>query len=70
MTNDFINVALNMVMSNPRIANNPQAQEYIRVIQSGDAQRGAQIADNLCKTYGTNRQDAIVNAKAFFHLGG
>lgn len=44
--------ALNMIQRNPQIANNPRAQDMIKVIQSGDSARGQQLAENLCQTYG------------------
>lgn len=59
-------MAMNLLMRNPQIANNPQAQEYLQVIQNGDAERGQQIADNLCQTYGVSRDEAISQAKRFF----
>lgn len=61
-------MALNLLMQNPNIANNPNAQEFIQVIQNGDSIKGEQIAQNLCNTYGMSKEDAIRNAKSFFHL--
>lgn len=61
-------MALNLLMQNPNIANNPNAQEFIQVIQNGDSVKGEQIAQNLCNTYGMSKEDAIRNAKSFFHL--
>lgn len=61
-------MALNLLMQNPNIANNPNAQEFIQVIQNGDSTKGEQIARNLCDTYGMSKEDAIRNAKSFFHL--
>lgn len=61
-------MALNLLMQNPNIANNPNAQEFIQVIQNGDSIKGEQIAQNLCDTYGMSKEDAIRNAKSFFHL--
>lgn len=61
-------MALNLLMQNPNIANNPNAQEFIQVIQNGDSAKGEQIAQNLCNTYGMSKEDAIRNAKSFFHL--
>lgn len=61
-------VALNLLAQNPNIANNPNAREFIQVIQNGDSVKGAQIAQNLCDTYGISREDAIKNAKSFFNL--
>lgn len=61
-------MALNLLMQNPNVANNPNAQEFIQVIQNGDSVKGEQIAQNLCNTYGMSKEDAIRNAKSFFHL--
>lgn len=65
---DFRQFALNMIRQNPQIANNPQAQEMINVIQSGDETRGKEIATNLCNTYGVTQQQAINDAKKFFRI--
>lgn len=40
----------------------------IDIIKSGDANRGQQIARNLCNTYGVKPEDAIAQAKSFFHI--
>lgn len=61
-------MVLNLLAQNPNIANNPNAQEFIQVIQNGDSVKGAQIAQNLCDTYGISKEDAIKNAKSFFNL--
>ena len=45
--NNPMSMLLNMAMQNSNIANNPRAQEMLQVIQSGDAQKGQQIAMNL-----------------------
>ena len=65
---DARQTALALISRNPAIANNPQAQEYLKVIQSGDAQRGQQIADNMCQSLGVSRDDALRQAKQFFGL--
>lgn len=65
---DVRQIAMNILSRNPTVANNPQAQEYLKVIQSGDAQRGQEIANNLCQTYGVSPEDAVGQAKRFFNL--
>lgn len=65
---DIRNMALNLLSQNPSISNNPNAQEFINVIRSGDSARGEQIAQNLCNTYGVSKEDAVKNAKSFFNL--
>lgn len=60
--------AMNLLQNNPNVAKNPQAQEMIKVIQNGDSQRGQMIAENLCKTYGITKEDALEQAKRFFHI--
>ena len=62
------NMAMNMIAQNPNVVNNPNAQELINVIQSGDNQRGSQIAQNLCNTYGVIPEEAMQQAKQFFKL--
>lgn len=68
MNNPILNLAMTMISNNPQIANNPQAKSMIEVIQSGDAERGQQIAENLCNTYGVSKEDAIKQAKSFFKI--
>lgn len=65
---DMISFALNLLSQNPNIRSNPQMQNMLRVIQSRDSVRGQQIAENLCNTYGISKEDAISNARNFFHL--
>lgn len=60
--------AMNMIQHNPQIMNNPMAQNYINVIQSGDAQKGQQLAENICKSYGMTPQQALQQAKQFFNI--
>ncbi len=58
-------MALRLMNANPKVKNNPQAQEFIQVIQSGDDARGQQIAQNLCDTYGVSKEEALNQAKGF-----
>ncbi len=51
---DFRSMAISLISKNPSIANNPQAQNLISVIQNGDSKKGEEIARNLCNTYGVN----------------
>lgn len=57
-----------LIANNPAIANNPNAQNYLNVIQSNDQTKGEQIANNLCQTMGVTKEQAIAQAKAFFGL--
>lgn len=68
MNNPILNLAMTIISNNPQIANNPQAKSMIEVIQSGDAERGRQIAENLCNTYGVSKEDAVKQAKSFFKI--
>lgn len=56
------------IKANPNIANNPQMLAYIEVLESGDSKRGEELANNLLKTYGMTREDALAQAKSFFKL--
>lgn len=58
--------AMNLLKNNPKIANNPQAQNFIDVIQRGDAEQGEEIANNLLNTFGVSKEEGIQQAKNFF----
>lgn len=60
--------AMGLINSNPAIANNPRAKELIDVIQRGDSQRGEQIAENLCKTYGVSKEEMLAEARKRFRI--
>lgn len=54
--------------SSPSLFGNPNARAMLEVVQSGDAARGEQIANNLLKTYGMSKEDALAQAKRFFNV--
>ena len=66
--NNLKDFALGIIGSNPQIAQNPNAQQMIDVIKRGDAQKGQQIAKNLCDTYGVRPEQVIQQARSFFHM--
>lgn len=59
---------MSQIQQNPNIANNPQAQSYIQIIQSGDQKKGEEIAQNLLKSYGMTKEQGMAQAKRFFHF--
>ncbi len=66
--NKMIQFAMNLINRNPQVANNPMAQELIGVIQNGSEQQGETIAENLCKSYGVTKEQALADAKKFFGI--
>lgn len=66
---NVVNTLLQGLMANnPAIANNPNAQNYLSVIQNNDSVKGEQIANNMCQSMGMSREEALARAKAFFGL--
>lgn len=66
---NVVNTLLQGLMANnPAIANNPNAQNYLNVIQNNDSVKGEQIANNMCQSMGMSREEALARAKAFFGL--
>lgn len=57
-----------LMQRNPQIANNPQAQQMLRVIQSGDAEQGQQIAENILRSRGISKDQAVQQARQFFGM--
>lgn len=66
--NPIMNLLNNALQQNPSLQNNPQAQNYIQILQSGDAQKGQQLAENICKSMGVTPEQAVQQAKSFFHI--
>lgn len=67
--NGLVNMVLGMVKGNPNIANNPMAQEYLSIIESGDSARGEEIARNLCRSNGVSPDQATQSSIDFFMKG-
>lgn len=61
-------MAINKINSDPRMQNNPQAREFLSIMQTGDVARGEEMARNLCNSYGVSQQQAIQQAKQFFRI--
>lgn len=66
MMNPFINMALNMIQNNPNVANNVMGKEFIDILKTGDPKRGIEMAENLCKTNNTTKEEAIKQARSYF----
>ena len=60
--------ALGVLSRSPQLQRNPNARSMIQVIQNGDAKKGEEIARNLCETYGIKPEDAVQQARSFFHI--
>lgn len=60
--------AMQALQQNPNIANNPNAQHMIQVLQNGTDQEREELAKNLCQSYGVTPEQAIQQAKSFFKV--
>lgn len=59
---------MDLIQRNNGIVNNPRAKGMLDVIQSGDSKSGEKIADNLCRSYGVTREQAIQMAREYFKI--
>lgn len=57
-----------LISRNPQIASNPRSKAMLDLITSGDKANGEELADNLCRTYGVTRDEALAQAKQFFGI--
>lgn len=53
--------ALNLLMNNPRCQNNQLAQNFIRVLQTGNDAEGEKMANNILQGMGITKEDALKN---------
>lgn len=58
----------NAMRQNPNIANNPQAQNFLQILQNSDSQKGQQVAENLLNTYGMTKEQGMNQVRNFFHI--
>lgn len=65
---DPIQAIIGMIEGSPQFSNNPNAKEMLECIKNNDSKRGQQIARNLCETYGVKPEDAVQQARRFFHI--
>lgn len=68
MNQQMIEMMLNRIEASPQYASNPNAQAMVECIRSNDAQRGREIASNLCKTYGISPEQAVQQARGMLGL--
>lgn len=61
--NPFVAMLIQNAMNSPMIRNNPNAQQWLQVVQSGDAKAGEQIAKNICASYGMTPEQATQQAQ-------
>lgn len=61
--NAMINFLLQKIAQSPNLQNNPNAQQWIQVIQNGDAATGQQIARNIAQSYGMTPEQASQQAQ-------
>lgn len=65
---DLRQIAMQALQRNPQIANSPQGQQFMQILQSGDIAAGQQMAQNMCQAYGISEQDAIKQVAQHFNI--
>lgn len=63
-----IQALIGMIEGSPQFSGNPNAREMLECIKNNDAEKGQRIARNLCETYGVKPEDAVQQARRFFHM--
>ena len=58
-----------LLVTNPQVVNNPQAQVYLDAIRSGDTNRMKMLATNICASYGVTPEQARNDTMRFFGFG-
>lgn len=66
----ILGYAQNAINSTPQVRDNPQNAELIEAIQSGDAQKGIALANQILKQNGVTKGQALQRAFQFFNLPG
>lgn len=64
--NGMLQVLLSRLQNNPNFKNNPQAQEMLNVILTGDSKRGEELANQILQQNGVSREEGVNKARSFF----
>lgn len=64
MLNGLIN---NLLKNRPDVQNDPTKMEALQTILNGDAQKGQEIAKQICQQKNANPQDATNQANNWFN---
>lgn len=68
--NGILGYAKNAINSTPEVRDKPENAELIAAIQSGDAQAGQRLANQILQQYGVSKGQALAKAFQFFNLSG
>lgn len=68
--NGILGYARNAINNTPEVRDNPDYAEMIAAIQSGDAQAGQRLANQILQKYGVSKGQAIQRAFQFFGFNG
>lgn len=61
--------AQNLIRNNKNsLPNAPWVKGAVEAIMSGDATKGAEIANNLCSSFGVSREDAVRQSMQEFNI--
>ena len=63
---DLATVAMLLIQKNPQMQNNPMAQQFMSILQSGNQAQGEQMARNICSSYGLTPEQALQQATRYF----
>lgn len=64
--NGALQQLLMQIQQNPNFKNNPQAQEMLNVILTGDSKRGEEIANQILQSHGVSQEEGVNKARSFF----
>lgn len=65
---DLKQLVISSLANNPNVTNNPRSQELLGALQSGDQNRGEELARTLCREHGVSPEQATSQAKKFFNI--
>lgn len=66
--NPYANLLNKLLEENPQVQNNPNAQAWINVLQSGDVNAMRELAMNICSSYGASPEQMANDARKFFRI--
>lgn len=61
---NIMQFAMNNLQNNPQIQSSEMGQNFMNILQTGNAKAGEEMANNILHSYGLSKEEAIRQAQA------
>lgn len=64
--NEMLQMLLSRLQQNPNFRSNPEAQEMLNAVLTGDSKKGEEFANKILQQNGVSKEEGLNMARSFF----